>query len=131
MLYSISNLNPDVLKGLRKVKNKAQTFLQSVQNEDGGWGGNANLISTIEETSLAIRALACMYNQEEISNGLKWLQAHLPNDLNDIKATPIGLYFASLWYFEDMYPLVFASSAMNEVEKSIANCELIITSEAF
>ncbi|GAB7087434.1 prenyltransferase/squalene oxidase repeat-containing protein [Marinifilum fragile] len=131
VLYSISNLNPDVLKGLRKVKNKAQTFLQSVQNEDGGWGGNANLISTIEETSLAIRALACMYNQEEISNGLKWLQAHLPNDLNDIKATPIGLYFASLWYFEDMYPLVFASSAMNEVEKSIANCELIITSEAF
>ncbi|MCY1635233.1 prenyltransferase/squalene oxidase repeat-containing protein [Marinifilum sp. D737] len=129
VLYSISGLNPDVLKGLREVKNKAIAFLQSVQNEDGGWGGNASLISTIEETSLAVRALASIQNQEEINNGLQWLHLHLPNDLNDIKATPIGLYFASLWYFEDMYPLVFASSALNEVHKSITNYELIIANE--
>ncbi|MBL4559647.1 MAG: hypothetical protein JKX79_01545, partial [Labilibaculum sp.] len=47
-------------------------------------------------------------------------QKNLPKDLSDIKAAPIGLYFASLWYFEDMYPLVFASSALKEVLDSSA-----------
>jgi squalene-hopene/tetraprenyl-beta-curcumene cyclase len=26
--------------------------------------------------------------------------------------TPIGLYFARLWYFEELYPLIFAASAL-------------------
>ncbi|MPQ48369.1 squalene--hopene cyclase [Marinifilum sp. N1E240] len=118
VLYYLSGLKPDSLSGFDKVRDKAMDFLISAQNTDGGWGGNANIISTIEETSLAIRALTSYNKKEEIEKGLTWLNLHLPNDLNDIKATPIGLYFASLWYFEDMYPLVFASSALNEVMKS-------------
>jgi squalene-hopene/tetraprenyl-beta-curcumene cyclase len=129
VLYSLNSLNSDDLMNLTKVKSKAIDFLQRSQNEDGGWGGNSNLISTIEETSLAIRALALHQKHSKIEKGIHWLNLHLPNDLNDVKATPIGLYFASLWYFEDMYPLVFASSALNEVLKSIANYEFSITNE--
>ena len=25
--------------------------------------------------------------------------------------SPIGLYFASLWYYEELYPLIFATGA--------------------
>ena len=35
-------------------------------------------------------------------------------------ASPIGLYFAELWYFEDLYPLVFAVSALEKVRKMSA-----------
>ena len=130
VLYSLSGLNSDNLLGLNEVKDKARDFLQKSQNEDGGWGGNANIISTIEETSLAIRALASNKNYDQIDKGIQWLDLHLPKDLNDIKAAPIGLYFASLWYYEDLYPLVFMSSALNEILQLITNYELSITKEA-
>jgi len=129
VLYSLSCLKPNSLNDFDKVRHKAKDFLISAQNSDGGWGGNTNIISTIEETSLAIRALAIFNKTQEIEKGLSWLNLHLPNDLNDIKATPLGLYFASLWYFEDMYPLVFASSALDEVMRSIPNYKFSITSE--
>ncbi len=129
VLYSLSAFKSDDLFGLDKVKNNAVQFLLKVQNQDNGWGGNAAVISTIEETALAIRALSTSGKLEEAKKGIDWLQKNLPKDLSEIKATPIGLYFASLWYFEDMYPLVFASSALNEVMKSIPNYELEITNE--
>ncbi len=118
VLYSLTCIESVCIFGSGEVKIKALDFLLSTQNQDGGWGGNASLISTIEETSLAIRALNGTDNWEQISKGLTWLQKNLPKDLSEIKATPIGLYFASLWYFEDMYPLVFASSALKEVLKT-------------
>jgi squalene-hopene/tetraprenyl-beta-curcumene cyclase len=31
--------------------------------------------------------------------------------------SPIGFYFAKLWYFERMYPLVFAVSALGRVKR--------------
>jgi squalene-hopene/tetraprenyl-beta-curcumene cyclase len=120
VLYSLTCIESVCIFGSGEVKIKAVDFLLSTQNQDGGWGGNASLISTIEETSLAIRALSGTDNWQQISMGINWLQKNLPNDLSEIKATPIGLYFASLWYFEDMYPLVFASSALKEIVESSA-----------
>ncbi len=128
VLYSLSCIESICIHVLDEMKEKAVKFLLSSQNLDGGWGGNASVISTIEETSLAIRALSASGKLEEAKKGIEWLQKNLPKDLSEIKATPIGLYFASLWYFEDMYPLVFASSALNEVMNVIMNYELEITS---
>jgi len=34
---------------------------------------------------------------------------------NSTAASPIGFYFASLWYFEELYPLVFATAALRSV----------------
>jgi squalene-hopene/tetraprenyl-beta-curcumene cyclase len=78
-------------------------FLASVQNQDGSWGGNKNIDGSIEETSLAVTALWRNGFQDECTSGLNWLAQKTKSD--GIVASPIGLYFASLWYDEEMYPL--------------------------
>ena len=37
------------------------------------------------------------------------------------EAAPIGFYFAKLWYFERLYPLIFATSALRRVSYFNAN----------
>ena len=31
--------------------------------------------------------------------------------------SPIGFYFARLWYFEKLYPLIFTAAALGKVEE--------------
>ena len=128
-----NHLNPvygtsQVLIGLRSIENenikdnikRGCGFLLSAQNSDGGWGGNKNVPSSIEETSLALRALAVNGYKSEIGKSIVWLIERLENvDKEGITATPIGLYFASLWYYEDMYPYVFANAALTEITSSL------------
>jgi len=78
-------------------------YLASVQNQDGSWGGAKNIKGSIEETSLAITALTRNGFQEECTSGMNWLTEKTKSD--GLVAAPIGLYFASLWYDEEMYPL--------------------------
>lgn len=78
-------------------------FLISVQNADGSWGGGMNISGSIEETALAVTALAPNGFQKECTRGLNWLAEKTKSD--GLVASPIGLYFASLWYNEEMYPL--------------------------
>jgi squalene-hopene/tetraprenyl-beta-curcumene cyclase len=78
-------------------------FLTSVQNQDGSWGGAKDIPGSIEETSLAVTALWRNGFQEECTSGLNWLAEKTKSD--GLIAAPIGLYFASLWYDEEMYPL--------------------------
>lgn len=120
VLYSLSGFKSDNREAFANVIDKGIQFLVKVQNQDNGWGGNAGLISTIEETALASRALISFHKVEESKKGIAFLEKNLAKDLSEIKATPIGLYFASLWYFEEMYPLVFASSALREYINSKA-----------
>jgi squalene-hopene/tetraprenyl-beta-curcumene cyclase len=77
--------------------------LTAVQNEDGSWGGAKNIPGSIEETSLAVTALVRNGFQEECASGLNWLAEKTKSD--GLVSAPIGLYFASLWYDEEMYPL--------------------------
>jgi len=78
-------------------------FLASVQNEDGSWGGGAKIAGSIEETALSITAICSHGFQDERKKGLEWLAQKTKSD--GLIAAPIGLYFASLWYDEEMYPL--------------------------
>ncbi len=75
-----------------KVRNRAKAFLYANQRSDGSFG-------TVEETALAVTAL----NDEM---GMQWLKTH-----DNFKASPIGLYFAKLWYSEKLYPLIFSVAA--------------------
>ena len=34
------------------------------------------------------------------------------------QAAPIGLYFAKLWYYERLYPLIFTVAALGKVNVS-------------
>ena len=112
---------------------KAVKWLLEAQNSDDGWGGSKSVISSIEETSLGVNALACFINQLAkhpkfkcnssfniehiqlaISKGAAWLIKK--NDNGPIDAAPIGLYFARLWYSEKLYPVIFALSAMKRIK---------------
>lgn len=88
-------------------------YLGSVQNRDGSWGGAKNISGSIEETSLAITALFRNGFQDECRKGLEWLAEKTKSD--GLIAAPIGLYFASLWYDEEMYPLTAYLECLSSV----------------
>jgi squalene-hopene/tetraprenyl-beta-curcumene cyclase len=42
-----------------------------------------------------------------VARAVQWLiDATAPD--HEIAAAPVGLYFARLWYYEELYPLLFA-----------------------
>jgi squalene-hopene/tetraprenyl-beta-curcumene cyclase len=86
-------------------------WLLANQNADGGWGGCLGTPSSVEETSLAVEALLAADAGDAVGRGLAWLcEAVEAGGLHE--PTPIGFYFAKLWYFERLYPIVFAVSAL-------------------
>ena len=94
------------------VAQRAISWLASVQNSDGGWGGAAGTPSSTEETALAVEALLPVAEcAEACQRGLEWLLARIDSGTFQEPA-PIGLYFAKLWYFERLYPIIFATSAL-------------------
>lgn len=124
VLLGLKKIDIIDFSGLDKMIEKGVSFLQKSQNNDGGWGGNKNISSSIEETSLAIRALSAEEIQE-IQKGVNYLMNKFNGvDFENTKATPIGLYFASLWYYEDMYPFVFALAALNNTLHIISENDL-------
>lgn len=104
-----------VKRELKKLILKGNDFLISVQNEDGSWGGDKNIPGTIEETALSVSALVSEKNQEVCNLGLEWLKNYIQQ--NGFKPAPIGLYFASLWYDEKMYPVTAWLEALSRVRE--------------
>jgi hypothetical protein len=102
-------ITSELREKLLKMIAKAEGYLLSQQNTDGSWGGNRGIEGTTEETALAISALSKKH-QDQCIYGLDWLATNYKS--NDLKASPIGLYFAALWYDEKMYPLVYYIEAL-------------------
>jgi squalene-hopene/tetraprenyl-beta-curcumene cyclase len=152
------------------------SYLLSVQNADGGWGGAKDCPSSVEETALAVEVLIDLAStrepltsplegevgesssrvggegvhtsnslpphppraeprgdllrdrrgsgnpsgvprsqigggQEAVARGLAWLvEAVESGRFRD--PSPIGFYFAKLWYYEKLYPLIFTVAAL-------------------
>ncbi|MCA9063624.1 MAG: squalene--hopene cyclase, partial [Planctomycetaceae bacterium] len=79
----------------------AVKWLIENQNTDGGWSAAKGLRSSVEETGLAIEALAGFPDaSESVSNGIDWLHSQIKSG-GISRPTPIGFYFAKLWYFEE------------------------------
>ena len=102
------------------VIRRGRNYLLAAQNADGGWGGQANTPSTIEETALAVDALcgpplwgAALSDAERtaVRRGAAWLVEHTDGGRR-FQPSPIGFYFAKLWYFEKLYPVIFTVSAL-------------------
>ena len=107
--------------GLRGVE-----WLLSTQQADGGWGGGAGAAPSIEETAVAVEALAGVLGHEPtgasrepleaaVCRGVSWLVERTGRGAATAPS-PIGLYFARLWYFAPLYPLIFTVSALGRVE---------------
>ena len=108
---------------------RAVEWLLSVQNASGGWGGAPGVEPSIEETALAVHALvrstgfslnpeeqakACTPNRRvchAIERGIAWLMERTHNGQR-FDPSPIGFYFAKLWYFERLYPAIFTTAAV-------------------
>ena len=97
----------------------AIAWLADVQNSDGGWGGAKNTPSSTEETALAVEALLPLKKyKESCDRGLEWLVERVESGTFR-NPSPIGLYFAKLWYFERLYPIIFTVSVLaRAVERS-------------
>lgn len=90
-------------------------FLRRSQHTDGTWGGASEIDASIEETALALEALAQVtLDDDSVRRGVSALLKRLQT-VEPLVATPIGLYFAKLWYFESLYPMVFATSALGHL----------------
>jgi squalene-hopene/tetraprenyl-beta-curcumene cyclase len=95
-------------------------WLRNAQNEDGGWGAGRGTPSSVEETALAIDILCADPASEPAAlRGLTWLMDRV-EDGTWREPTPIGFYFAKLWYFERLYPLIFTVAALRVARSLIS-----------
>lgn len=98
----------------------AVTWFVKAQNVDGGWGGTPGITSSVEETALAVEALAAASRSKSLevnsslARGSAWLVERVESETWSQPA-PIGFYFAKLWYYERLYPLIFTVGALREV----------------
>lgn len=101
---------------IARLISKASFYLASQQNDDGSWGAEKGIPGSVEETALAVSALAgaeplkCM-------QGLQWIGRSYNN--SSLVPAPIGLYFATLWYHEKMYPLVHSLEAFRRCHNPV------------
>jgi squalene-hopene/tetraprenyl-beta-curcumene cyclase len=141
----------------RGTFDRALRWLVMAQNVDGGWGGAPGVDSSIEETALAVEALAAVaamplspeapaaaaehpsarqpragvgpreqremlekvrmreidqgHLMSALDRGVDWLIART-DEGRQFAPSPIGFYFARLWYSEDLYPVIFTVAAL-------------------
>ena len=87
-------------------------WLMENQNPDGGWSARHGIPSSVEETGLAMEVAAEFPEAQEcLPAGVAWLANRLDQETVN-QPSPIGFYFAKLWYYEDLYPLIFATSGL-------------------
>lgn len=107
---------------LRIYDNSAQNgvnYLLSAQNPDGGWGGDCGVSSSVEETALAVTALAGWTEHPGVTATLERGGGYLVDVVECggwDRPTPIGLYFARLWYSERLYPVIWTLEALGRLQ---------------
>lgn len=110
---------------------KALNWLCGAQGSDGSWGGGVKTQGSIEETALAIEAVAAAIEsmklrqehphslsvsqlEEACQRAIQWLISATEQG-TCFPPSPIGFYFAKLWYYEKHYPLVYCLAAVERL----------------
>lgn len=122
------------------MRGRGIDWLLAAQNPEGGWGGAGGVDSTIEETALAVQALADALEvtsptrdatrtslEAAVCKGARWLVSETRGG-RDFKPSPIGLYFSKLWYFERQYPVIFTVAALGRAASTAYRWTLSNTS---
>jgi squalene-hopene/tetraprenyl-beta-curcumene cyclase len=107
-------------RNVDEAASRAIGWLVNAQNVDGGWGGDVSAPSSIEETALATGGLAACAGDDNVSRavarGAGWL-AEATRHGTWFPSSPIGLYFAKLWYYERLYPIVLVVEALERLTR--------------
>ena len=109
----------------REFQHIGTNWLLKAQQPDGSWGHSEFGTGSIEETALALDAHAYNYDSEKetarfpnpnsaIQHGVNWLLTRVESG-EWTQPSPIGFYFAKLWYYERLYPMIFTVGALNRV----------------
>ena len=126
VVAALRSLDTARLPGASEMKDRAIRWLLEAQNPDGSWGGAAGIQGSLEETALAMSALVPHPDhrigsddrtRHAIQRSRAWLWATSHNG-EEFPASPIGFYFARLWYFERLYPLIFTTGAMADADRA-------------
>ncbi|MCB9383585.1 MAG: squalene--hopene cyclase [Bryobacterales bacterium] len=97
---------------------RGERWLLDAQNPDGSWGGAPGVAGSIEEAALAVSALAARPDaRAAVERGRDWL-VEATDEGRRTPPSPIGFYFAKLWYFEELYPLIFALEAFGAASEA-------------
>ena len=117
------------------IAQQGYQWLVDQANRDGGWGSGVDKSrnaagqlcinrseSGVEETALAIETLLTApkskLTQNTLNKGLEWMIRSVENgSFKD--CSPIGFYFAKLWYHERLYPVIFTVSALGAAMKRL------------
>ena len=127
----------------KRAVRRGVEWLLSAQRGDGGWGRPGGVgTSGVEETAVAVEALLCCggcpklgtigqrrhaFHTGIVSNqfpGLAFRRGAGPGTVvaggqavesgRYRESQPIGFYFAKLWYYEQLYPVLFTVSALGQ-----------------
>jgi squalene-hopene/tetraprenyl-beta-curcumene cyclase len=102
---------------------RGMEWLVNAQRTDGSWGESEHG-GSIEETALSVQALSSLLNFGSVvddaqgvaaaaERGIRWLVERVENG-SWTDPAPLGFYFARLWYFERLYPMVFTVGALRQ-----------------
>ncbi|HSI64360.1 MAG TPA: prenyltransferase/squalene oxidase repeat-containing protein, partial [Candidatus Saccharimonadia bacterium] len=108
-------------------------WLVEQQGAHGGWGGDKDIMPSVEETAMVVHVLSLALHAEEmpldgeqkvvvrraVERGVQWLLMKTENGTLFLPA-PIGLYFARLWYHEMIYPVVWTLGALRAAREALA-----------
>lgn len=95
---------------------RGKAALVQLQRKDGGWSGGfgMDLKSSVEETGVALEALAGSAHTQTVNRGIGWIVEHV-EDGGWLQPSPVGFYFAKLWYYERLYPQLATVAALGSV----------------
>ncbi len=121
VLLALNEPEQQALPGGALRVTRAKNALLEMQHETGAWSGFKGGEPSIEETALALEALAGVSeNDEDAQAKLEaarnraalWLIEQVESGAWT-EPSPIGFYFAKLWYFEKLYPMIATVGALS------------------
>jgi squalene-hopene/tetraprenyl-beta-curcumene cyclase len=119
---------PELAAQAADMLKAAGVYLVEAQGQEGAWGGEWGVQGTIEETAVTVQALVALQRlgyeigaREALAKAEVWL-LQATKEGSEFPASPIGLYFARLWYHEQLYPVVWALGALRDL-REVANGE--------
>jgi squalene-hopene/tetraprenyl-beta-curcumene cyclase len=128
VVSALSDLGrPESPARVQRLLQTGATWLLNAQRPDGSWGGSSAAPPSVEETALAVEALAALGGStashagvpavdQATRRGVCWLIDRV-EDGTWRQPAPIGFYFAKLWYYERLYPLLFTVGALERVSQ--------------